>query len=327
MKYIALKEFGSPDVMMLDECEVPRYRDNEVLIQVKAAGVNRPDVAQRQGLYPPPKGASPILGLEVAGEIVEVGSQVDQSMLGQSVCALANGGGYAEYVAAPVSQCLPIPKNFSYIQAAAIPETFFTVWTNVFDRAGLKSGETFLVHGGSSGIGSAAIQLAKAKGATVFTTAGSDAKCEYCKSLGADVAINYKTENYVDIISDVTNNTGVDVILDMVGGDYIEKNIQIAALDGRIVNIAFLGGAQATINFLPIMMKRLVLTGSTLRPQTTESKAAIAHALEKEVWPLLESGKVSPHINAEFSLEDVAKAHELMESSEHMGKIVLKVAD
>ncbi|MGI1677680.1 MAG: NAD(P)H-quinone oxidoreductase [Cellvibrionaceae bacterium] len=325
MKYITLSEFGAPDVMSIGECENPTVRDNEVLIKVKAAGVNRPDVAQRQGLYPPPKGASSILGLEVAGEITEVGSSVDKKLLGTSVCALANGGGYAEYVAVPVTQCLPIPSGYSFVQAAALPETFFTVWTNVFDRAQLQSGESFLIHGGSSGIGSAAIQLAKARGATVFTTAGSDEKCEYCKKLGADVAINYRTEDFVKIISEVTNETGVDVILDMVGGDYIQKNIQIAALNGRIVNIAFLGGAQATINFLPIMMKRLVITGSTLRPQTIEAKAAIAKSLKDEVWPLLESGKIAPHIAAEFTLAEASKAHALMESSEHMGKIVLKI--
>ncbi|MGH1472530.1 MAG: NAD(P)H-quinone oxidoreductase [Cellvibrionaceae bacterium] len=323
MKHITLSEFGAPDVMSIGESENPTIRDNEVLIKVKAAGVNRPDVAQRQGLYPPPKGASTILGLEVAGEITEIGSHVDKGLLGASVCALTNGGGYAEYVAVPVSQCLPMPRGYSFVQAAALPETFFTVWTNVFDRAKLQAGESFLVHGGSSGIGSAAIQLAKARGATVFATAGSDEKCDYCKKLGADVAINYRTEDFVKIISEVTNENGIDVILDMVGGDYIQKNIQIAALDGRIVNIAFLGGAQATINFLPIMMKRLVITGSTLRPQTIESKAAIAKSLKKEVWPLLESGKIAPHIAAEFTLSEASKAHTLMESSEHMGKIVL----
>jgi len=323
MKYIALSEFGAPEVMSIGECEIPTFRENEVLIKVGAAGVNRPDVFQRKGLYPPPKGASSILGLEVAGEIVEVGEKVDKSLIGSQVCALANGGGYAEYVAIPVSQCLPIPKGFSFVQAAALPETFFTVWTNVFDRAKLQSEESFLVHGGSSGIGSAAIQLAKAKGATVYTTAGSDEKCEYCKRLGADVAINYRTDDFVEVISEVTNKNGVDVILDMVGGDYIQKNIQLAALEGRIVNIAFLGGAEANVNFSPVMMKRLTLTGSTLRPQTVEAKAAIAKSLLEEAWPLLENGKVTPHIAAEFPLAEAAKAHALMESSEHMGKIVL----
>lgn len=326
MRYIDLKSHGTPDVMQLAEGPEPSPGPGEVLIKVAAAGVNRPDVAQRQGLYPPPPDASPILGLEVAGEVVELGEGVDSPLLNTPVCALANGGGYAEYVAVPAGQCLPVPKGLSLKEAAALPETFFTVWTNVFDRANLQSGESFLVHGGSSGIGSTAIQLAKQFGARVFTTAGSEEKCRFCRELGADVAINYREEDFVEVIQKETDSQGVNVILDMVGGDYIQRNMQAAAADGRIVSIAFLGGPKATVNFAPMMLKRLTLTGSTLRPRTREVKAAIADNLREKVWPLIEAGKVKPHISAEFAFDDVVEAHKLMESSQHMGKIVLVVA-
>jgi NADPH2:quinone reductase len=325
MKFVELKEFGGPEVMTLGECEPPTLQHGEILIEVAAAGVNRPDVAQRQGKYPPPPDASPIMGLEVAGTVIETGPGADQSLLGQEVCALVNGGGYAEKVAVPAGQVLPIPKGFSLIEAAAIPETFFTVWTNVFDRAKLHAGESLLVHGGSSGIGSTAIQLAKARGARVYTTVGNEAKCKFCRSLGADLAINYKQQDFVAEIQKATDNRGVDVILDMVGGDYIPRNIQIASVDGRIVSIAFLGGPQANLNFLPVMIKRLTLTGSTLRPRTAEAKADIANSLKREVWPLFESGKIKPQIAKVFAFNQVVDAHRLMESSEHMGKIVLQM--
>lgn len=326
MRYIALESHGKADVMQLAEGPAPSIGPGEVLVKVAAAGVNRPDVAQRQGMYPPPPGASPILGLEVAGEVVEVGEGVNESLLNTLVCALVNGGGYAEYVAVPAGQCLPIPKRLKLKEAAALPETFFTVWTNVFDRAKLQPGESFLVHGGSSGIGSTAIQLAKQFGARVFTTAGSEEKCEFCRKLGADLAINYREQDFVQAIDKATDSKGVDVILDMVGGDYIQRNIQAAAMDGRIVSIAFLGGPKATVNFAPMMLKRLALTGSTLRPRSAEAKAAIANSLREKVWPLIEEGKIKPQIAAEFAFEDVVEAHKLMESSQHMGKIVLTLS-
>lgn len=323
MRYIDLPEHGGPEVMQLAEREKPQPASGEVLIKVVAAGVNRPDIVQRMGFYPPPPGASPIMGLEVAGEIVAVGDGVERWKEGDTVCALANGGGYAEYVAVPASQCLPVPKGLSLVEAAALPETFFTVWSNVFDRAGLKAGEILLVHGGSSGIGTTAIQLAHNFGSRVFTTAGSAEKCAACEALGAEKAINYKTEDYVEVVREATGGHGADVILDMVGGDYIDRNIQLAAKDGRIVNIAYLQGASVQVNMLPVMLKRLTLTGSTLRPQSAQVKAAIAGALESKVWPLIDEGKIRPQIAATFPLENVADAHRLMESSGHIGKIVL----
>jgi NADPH2:quinone reductase len=325
MRYVALESHGPAEAMTIAEGDKPAVKLGEVLIKVAAAGVNRPDVLQRQGAYPPPPDASPILGLEVAGEIVETGDSVDSSLLNSQVCALVNGGGYAEYVAVPAVQCLPVPKGLSLTEAAALPETFFTVWTNVCDRAQLKSGETLLVHGGSSGIGSTAIQLAKAFGARVFTTAGSEKKCEFCRGLGADLAINYRDTDFVEAVQKATDSKGVDVILDMVGGDYIQRNIQAAAVEGRIVSIAFLSGPAASVNFAPMMIKRLTLTGSTLRPHTTEVKGAIAKNLRENVWPLIESGKIKPQIAAEFPFDKVVDAHKLMESSQHMGKIVLDV--
>ncbi|MEX1032463.1 MAG: NAD(P)H-quinone oxidoreductase [Cellvibrionaceae bacterium] len=323
MRYVALESHGEPEVMQIAEGPSPVPESGEVLIKVIAAGVNRPDVAQRLGMYPPPPDASPILGLEVAGEIVEVGEGVDKKLLNTAVCALVNGGGYAEYVTAPAGQCLPVPQGLTIQEAAALPETFFTVWTNVFDRAKLQAGETFLVHGGSSGIGSTAIQLASQFGARVFTTAGDREKCDFCRELGAEVAIDYRAEDFVEVLQKATDSKGVDVILDMVGGDYIQRNIHLAAVDGRVVSIAFLSGPKAQVNIAPMMIKRLTLTGSTLRPRTAQAKAAIANNLREKVWPLIEAGKIKPRIAEQFSFENVAEAHKLMESSQHMGKIVL----
>lgn len=323
MRYIDLPEHGDPEVMVLAEGDRPVPAAGEVLVKVAAAGVNRPDIVQRMGFYPPPEGASPIMGLEVAGEIVELGEGAERWQIGDTVCALANGGGYAEYARVPANQCLPVPKGLSLIEAAALPETFFTVWSNVFDRAALQPGETLLVHGGSSGIGTAAVQMAAALGARVFATAGSPEKCAACEKLGAERAVNYKSEDFVEIVREATGGRGVDVILDMVGGDYVDRNIQLAARDGRIVNIAFLQGANVQVNMLPVMLKRLTLTGSTLRPQPAAVKAAIAAALEERVWPLVEEGRIRPQLAATFPLEKVADAHRLMESSTHIGKIVL----
>lgn len=327
MNFIDIQEFGAPEVLTLSTTPPPTPEDNEVLIKVVAAGVNRPDVIQRQGLYPAPVGASPILGLEVAGIITAAGTGVSHLNVGDKVCALANGGGYAEQVCVPASQCLPIPKGLSMVEAAALPETFFTVWSNVFDRGQLKSGESFLVHGGSSGIGTTAIQMAKAMGARVFTTAGSDEKCNACLELGADIAVNYHKSDFQDVIKEATNGKGVDVILDMVGGDYIPKNIKLAAMEGRIINIAFLQGPVVKTNFLPVMLKRLTVTGSTLRPQTEATKAEIASNLKDKIWPLIESGEIKPVIAKCFALEDAINAHRLMESNQHIGKIVLKVSE
>lgn len=326
MKYIDTPSFGAPDVMKLAEGNRPSIQENEVLIKVSAAGVNRPDVIQRQGNYPAPKDASPILGLEVAGEVVEVGPAVTALKQGDKVCALTNGGGYAEYVNVPESQCLPVPEGYSMVEAAALPETFFTVWTNVFDRGQLKPGESFLIHGGTSGIGTTAIQLAKAMGATVYATAGSDEKCKACEELGADLAVNYKEYDFLPTIKDHNEGKGIDVILDMVGGEYIQKNLFLAATEGRIINIAYLQGPVNKVNFLPIMLKRLTVTGSTLRPQSLEAKTAIAEQLKEKVWPLLENRTIKPIIAKTFALEEVVAAHSLMESNEHIGKIILDLS-
>lgn len=323
MDYIELSKHGGPEVMRLATGEKPHPTADEVLIQVTACGVNRPDVLQREGLYPPPPGASPILGLEVAGTILAVGDKVRRWQPGEQVCALTNGGGYAGYAVAPEGQCLPVPGNLSLQQAAALPETFFTVWSNLIDRAKLQAGETLLIHGGSSGIGTTAIQLAASIGARVFVTAGSAEKCTACVALGAEQAINYKTEDFVECLKAATDGAGVDVILDMVGGDYVDKNIQLAATDGRIVNIAYLAGARVEVNLLPVMRKRLTLTGSTLRPQQPEVKAQIARALEKQIWPQLAAGKIHPQIAASFPLAEAAEAHRFMEAGKHIGKIVL----
>ena len=327
MRYIHISEYGGPEVMDIKEGDVPAPRKGEVLIKVYAAGVNRPDVRQRQGLYPPPPGASPILGLEVAGEVIEKGNDVSAWSVSDRVCALTNGGGYAEYVAVPAGQCLPVPAGLSLEEAAALPETFFTVWANVFDRARLKPGERFLVHGGSSGIGIAAIQMAKSLGSEVFTTAGSTEKCAACERVGADVAVNYHQQDYVKVLREATEGHGVDVILDMVGGDYVARNLELAARDGRIVSLSFIKGSRVEIDMMPVLLKRLILTGSTLRPRSAEAKAGIAKNLRTRIWPLIESGEIRPLIAARFPLADAAESHKLMESSKHIGKIILTVAE
>ncbi len=315
---------GGPEVLKPATRPLPQPAKGEVLIQVAAAGVNRPDVVQRQGHYPAPKGASDIPGLEVAGTVVALGDDAGGWTIGDVVTALVTGGGYGEYCAAPAPQCLPVPKGLAMVEAASLPETFFTVWSNVFDRAGLQSGERFLIHGGTSGIGTTAIQLAKAFGAEVFATAGSDEKCAACRKLGADHAINYRTQDFVEVIKHETGGLGVDVILDMVGGDYIARNLRAVAVDGRIVNIAYLKGSKVEINLLPVMLKRLTLTGSTLRARDVAFKAAIAEHLLQKVWPLIEAGEIKPVIHATFPLAEAADAHRLMESSAHIGKIVLE---
>lgn len=304
---------------------IPVPSVNQVLIKVAAAGINRPDVMQRKGLYPPPPGASDIPGLEVAGTIQSLGGNIGHLNVGDRVCALVTGGGYAEYCLASAALCLPVPENLSFTQAAALPETFFTVWSNVFDRAHLQPGETLLVHGGSSGIGTTAIQLVKAFNAKVIVTAGSEAKCEFCLQLGADAAINYKEQNFVDEIKRLTNGKGVDVILDMIGGDYFPHNLKCMSDDARLVQIAIQSGPKAEINLLSVMLKRLTITGSTLRARDDAFKAAIAGKLLEKVWPLLESGKIKPVIHSTFALTDAALAHQLMESSQHIGKIILTV--
>jgi len=324
MTVIEITEPGGPNVLKPGTRDVPSPADGEVLVKVQAAGVNRPDVLQRLGAYPPPPGASDIPGLEIAGEVVALGNGVDNLNVGDQVCSLVTGGGYAEYCVAPAPQCMPIPKGLSITEAGAVPETFFTVWNNVFDRSGLKEGESFLVHGGTSGIGTTAIQLAKAFGAKVFATAGSDDKCQACLDLGADRAINYKTEDFVKIAKEETEG-GLDVILDMVGGDYIQKNIKALRPEGRLCYIAFLGGSKAEVDFMPVMLKRLTITGSTLRASSVAFKEAIARNLQEKVWPMIETGKVKPVMHAEFSLEEAMQAHALMESSQHIGKIVLRV--
>lgn len=323
MKYIEINGFGGPEVLTTAECEIPKPGPGQVLIKVAAAGVNRPDVLQRMGAYPPPAGASAIPGLEVAGEVVEINAEINQPEIGDQVCALVHSGGYAEYVAADAGLCLPVPANLTLPEAAAIPETFFTVWSNVFDRGGLRPGETLLVHGGSSGIGTTAIQLAGAFDSTVFITAGSKEKCDACLQLGADLAINYKTEDFVDECMKATQGRGVNVILDMVMGDYLDRNIRTAAEDGRIVIIAGLGGFNTTANYQGLLLKRLTITGSTLRPRPVEFKTAIAGNLLKHVWPLFTNGRIKPVICRTFPLGQAADAHRLMESSRHIGKIVL----
>jgi putative PIG3 family NAD(P)H quinone oxidoreductase len=325
MTAIEIDGFGGPDVLKPTTRPVPLPGTGEVLIEVAAAGVNRPDIHQRQGNYAPPPGASDIPGLEVAGKIVATGLGVHHYKVGQEVCALVAGGGYAAYCVAPEPQVLPVPKGLSLIEAAAIPETFFTVWTNLFERGGLKAGEITLIHGGSSGIGTTAIQLAKAFGARVFTTAGSREKCQACEKLGADITIEYKREDFAEVIKGKTAGRGVDVILDMVGGDYFQRNINSLAMDGRLVSISFLRGAQVEVNFMPVMRNRLTLTGSTLRPRSVQEKGAIAAALHAKVWPLIEKGTVKPLIERTFPLTEAAAAHRLLESSSHVGKIVLTV--
>jgi NADPH2:quinone reductase len=302
---------------------LPAPGQGEILVKVAAAGVNRPDVMQRQGLYPPPAGAPDIPGLEIAGQVAAVGAGVTRWKVGDAVCALVAGGGYAEYCVAHESHALPVPTGLSMAEASAVPETFFTVWSNVFERAGLRSGESILVHGGSSGIGTTAIQLAKAFGAHVITTAGSDEKCAACVKLGADHAVNYKTQDFVAVTKQATTGKGADVIVDIVGGDYIERNYEAAAMDGRVLQIAFQGSSKAKVDFRRVMLKRLTHTGSTLRSRPVAEKAAIARAVERNVWPLIAAGRVKPVIYRTFSLAEAAAAHALMESSAHIGKIVL----
>jgi len=325
MKYIDHGQGGPASCMQIGHGPLPEIKAGEVLIEVAYAGLNRPDILQRSGFYPPPPGASPVLGLEVAGQVAARAGDVTQWNLGDSVCALTPGGGYAEYCAVPSSHCLPIPKGLTLIEAAALPENYFTVWTNVFDRGRLQSGETFLVHGGSSGIGLTAIQLARAFGAKVYTTVGNAQKVEAVKKIGVDAAINYREQDWAEEISNLTGKQGVNCILDMVGGPYIQKNLRSLAIEGRLVQIAFMEGAKTELDCMPVLIKRLTFTGSTLRPQTIEAKAAMARSLLKKVWPLLETKKIRPVIFATFSLDDVQKAHELMETSSHIGKIMLKV--
>ncbi len=329
MQAVEITEPGPPDVLVAGERPVPTPQPTEVLIKVQAAGVNRPDVMQRTGMYPPPPGASDIPGLEIAGTVVALGADVTHLSVGLSVgdnvCALVTGGGYAQYCTAPAAICLPLPAGYDFTQAAALPETFFTVWTNVFDRGGLQAGEKFLVHGGTSGIGTTAIQLAKAFGATVFTTAGNDVKCARCMELGADVAVNYKDDDFVERVKSETDGKGVNLILDMVGGDYLPRNIKCLAPQGRLVQIALQRGAKGELSLVDVMLKRLTVTGSTLRARGVDEKKIIADALRDKVWPSLESGKVKPIIHATFPLTEAALAHELMESSQHIGKIVLTV--
>jgi len=324
MTAIAITKPGGPDVLKPQRIAVPVPKDHEILIKVEAAGVNRPDVLQRQGGYPPPPGAPSTPGLEVAGKVVARGASARRYKEGDAVLALVPGGGYAEYCAAAEDNALPIPEGVSMIEAGGIPETFFTVWTNVFERAGLKPKETLLVHGGSSGIGTSAIMMAHHLGARVFATAGSPEKCRACEKLGAERCIDYRSEDFVQIVKDATQGKGVDVILDMVGGDYVGRNLAAAAMHGRIVNIAFLKGSKVEVDLLPIMLKRLTLTGSTLRPRSVAEKAEIARALEAKVWPLLAEGKVRPQIYKTFPLTEAAEAHRLMESSAHIGKIILQ---
>ena len=324
MKAIIITQPGAPEVLQLAERPMPDYTADEVLIKVAAAGINRPDVSQRKGNYPPPAWApQDIPGLEIAGTVVKTGANVTRWKIGDNVCALVIGGGYAEYCNVPQGQCLPVPDNLTFIEAASLPETFFTVWSNVFDRGRLQKGESLLVHGGSSGIGVAAIQMAKAMGSTVYVTAGTDEKCRFCEDLGATKAINYKTENFKDVIHQITNGKGVDVILDMIGGDYTSPNIQSLANDGRLVMINMMKGKDVNIDLSEVMRKRLIITGSMLRSRDSAFKSAIAQSLEKNIWPLLASGKIKPIIYKVFPASQAAEAHSLMESSEHTGKIVL----
>jgi putative PIG3 family NAD(P)H quinone oxidoreductase len=305
---------------------VPQPRAGEVLVRVRAAGVNRPDLLQRRGLYPPPEGITDIPGLEVSGDVVALGSRVTGIKIGQKVCALVAGGGYAEYCIVPAAQCLPLPKNLGWIAAAGIPETFFTVWHNVFDHGKLKKGDRILIHGGASGIGTTAIQLAKAFGAKVYVTAGTDDKCAACLKLGAAAAIHYKNKDFVSEILQITDNKGVDVVLDMVGGDYINRNLKALAPEGRHVSIAMQRGRTAEIDILQIMSKRLILTGSTLRPQTVTAKGKIAKALKKNVWPFITRKRVTPVVDQIFALEDAQAAHDYLEAGQHFGKVILRVA-
>ena len=322
MRAVQITAAGGPEVLVPCELPIPQPRAGEVVIKLAYAGVNRPDALQRAGAYDPPAGASPLPGLEGAGVVSAVGAGVSGVAVGDAVCALLPGGGYAEYVATPAAHCLPVPKGLSMAQAAALPETYFTVFSNVFMRGGLQGGERFLVHGGSSGIGTTAIQLAHVFGARVFATAGSDEKCAACRDLGAEVAINYRDADFVEVLR---REGGADLILDMVGGEYLPRNVKALAMDGRLVQIAFLQGPKVALNFAQVMVRRLTITGSTLRPQSDLVKARIAERLRTEVWPLIEAGRIAPVMDSEFALEDAKDAHARMESSTHIGKIVLRV--
>ena len=322
---IEITQAGGPEVLVPVERRKPIIGEGDVLIKVAAAGVNRPDVMQRQGRYPPPPGASDIPGLEVAGTIELVGSQVSGWRMGDAVCALVAGGGYAEYCAAPAPQCLPIPRGMDFIHAAGIPETTFTVWTNVFERGRLVKGETVLIHGGSSGIGTTAIQLAKAFGARVLTTAGSAEKCAACESLGADHAIDYRQTDFVDEVRRLTGGAGVNLVLDIVGGDYVTRNLEVLAMEGRLVQIGVMGGPKAQLNMMPILQRRLTVTGSTLRARSVAEKGAIASAVHEHVWPLYESGSLQVIVHETFPLERAADAHRVMDASTHIGKLILVV--
>ena len=325
MMAIEITKPGGPEVLVPAERPMPTPASGDVLIQVAAAGVNRPDTMQRAGRYPPPPGASDIPGLEIAGTIVDVGAATTGWHTGDRVCALVSGGGYAEFCVAPARQCLPVPSGMDFTHAAAIPETFFTVWANVFELGRLQPGESILVHGGSSGIGTTAIQLARALSSRVFTTAGSAEKCAACEQLGAELAINYRETDFVAAIQSATGGKGVDVVLDMVGGDYLPRNLEVLAMDGRLVQIAVMGGVKATLNLVTMMQRRLTLTGSTLRPRSVAEKAAIAGELFARVWPLLEAGTVRPVVHATFPLREAAEAHRVMEAGAHIGKLVLVV--
>ncbi|RKP57918.1 NAD(P)H-quinone oxidoreductase [Pararobbsia silviterrae] len=325
MRYIDHGVGGAPDCMRIAQRARPSPGEGEVLIEVAYAGVNRPDVLQRSGSYPPPPGASPWLGLEVSGRIAAVGGGVTRWRVGDEVCALVPGGGYADYCVTHASHCLPVPGGLSLLQAALLPETYFTVWTNVFERGRLAQGETLLVHGGSSGIGLTAIQLAHARGARVLTTVGNDAKAQACLAAGAERAIRHRDEDFVAVVQELTGGAGVNLILDMVGGEYVARNLRALALEGRLVQIAFLEGSTVNIDMTPIMLKRLTVTGSTLRARTVQQKADIAAALEQQVWPVLTAGKALPVIHEVLSLDEAPAAHRLMESGVHIGKIALKV--
>ena len=324
MTAIRITRPGGPEVLEPFTRPVPEPGEGEVLIRVHAAGVNYPDVLQRQGRYPPPKGAPEEPGLEVAGEIVALGPNAARWQVGDAVCALVSGGGYAEYCVAPAETCLPVPKGLSMVEAAALPETFFTVWTNVFDRCRLQPGEVFLVHGGAGGIGTTAIQMARVMGARIFTTAGSDENCRFCEELGAERAINYRTEDFEEVLTDILGKNGVDVVLDIIGGEYVQKHIRLANREGRICNINYQNGARIELDLLPVMLKRLTLTGSTLRIRPVQDKARIASALEKHIWPHIAEGEIRPVIDSTYPLTEAAEAHRRIEGP-HRGKVVLLV--
>lgn len=323
MRSVNISEYGPAENLHIVESALPSFRADEVLIKVKAAGVSRPDIYQRLGLYPQPPGASNVLGLEVSGEVVAIGDQVTKWQVGDAVCALLTGGGYAEYAVTSEKLCLSIPEPLGFIEAAGIPEAFFTVWRNLFDIAELSKGDTLLVHGGASGIGTTAIQIAKEMGVTVYTTAGSEEKCTSCERLGAEMAINYKENDFADVVEEAVGKHGVNVILDIVGGDYIQRNLRLAAVGARIVYIGFLQNSTAEVDFLPMMLKNVKLTGSTLRGQTTQVKGAIAMALQKHIWPMLEQGTIAPIIYQSLPFTEVVRAHQMIESSDHVGKVIL----